>query len=77
MRVARAEQVLGQTLEAAGKGCGERAAQASTHQGTPLALGRIGQLTLESQPAWVTQRGWLGEIINMRTPLQLTTKFFS
>ena len=49
----------------------------ATQRAIRAALTCIGQLTLESQPAWVTQRGWLGEIINMRTPLQLTTKFFS
>ena len=46
VRVARTEQVLGQTVGAAGQGCGARVMQASTHQDTALC---IGQLTLESQ----------------------------
>jgi len=36
----------------------------ATQRAIRVALTCIGQLTLESQPAWVTQRGWLGEIIN-------------
>ena len=39
VRVALAEQVLGQTLGAAGQGCGARDAGKHTHQGISLALG--------------------------------------
>ncbi len=40
VRVASTEQVLAQTVGAAGQGCGARATPASTHQGISLALGQ-------------------------------------
>ena len=38
--VARTEQVLGQTVGAAGQACGARVTPAGTHQGISLRLGR-------------------------------------
>ena len=55
VRVALAEQVLGQTLGAAGQGCGARVMQASTHQGGAdlhwAVDARIA--TSVGDPAWV------------------------